>query len=310
MSLRSISTFVVFSVSLVFSQFSYQVSGGYYDQAGNTDYKYYNAGFSVTSYGDIVLGGLTVKDSEFLLSVDKNFSTYAGEDYEDDQNILFLFDLWANGKFSPFIIAEKSFDTFRGIKDRSNFGIGAKYRVIGDMLSVSAAFLSESEEVIGKNRVYEYADYGDSLGLYTFSDHPSIKPSQYSRISIRPKLKLPIGENFYFQSEYFYKPAGDDVLTDWKNKFTIKTAAEWLSIDISYNLKEDSRPAPKYFMKYSDQFAHTATFENPGSKVKPENRPVIDRTPAQSKEDGFGEYYVTNYKKADTTLRVGFSISF
>ena len=63
-------------------------------------------------------------------------------------------------------------------------------------------------------------------------------------------------------------------------------------------------------MKYSDQFAHTATFENPGSKVKPENRPVIDRTPAQSKEDGFGEYYVTNYKKADTTLRVGFSISF
>ncbi|MEE3303193.1 MAG: hypothetical protein VX177_05450, partial [Candidatus Neomarinimicrobiota bacterium] len=169
MSLRSISTFVVFSVSLVFSQFSYQVSGGYYDQAGNTDYKYYNAGFSVTSYGDIVLGGLTVKDSEFLLSVDKNFSTYAGEDYEDDQNILFLFDLWANGKFSPFIIAEKSYDTYLGIKDRSNFGIGAKYRVIGDMLSVSAAFLSESEEVIGKNRVYEYVDYGDSLGLYNFS---------------------------------------------------------------------------------------------------------------------------------------------
>ena len=307
--LMRLSSFL-FLFSCVFSQFSYQLSGGYYDQAGNTDYKYYNGGFSMTAYGDFSLGGIKVKDSELLLSVEKNFSTYSGEDYEDDQNILFLFDLWANGKFSPFIIAEKSYDTYRGIKDRSNFGLGAKYRLIGDVLSVSAAFLTENEEVIGKNRVYEYVDYGDSLGLYTLSNHPNIKPSTYSRISIRPKLKLPLGENFYFQSEYFYKPAGDDVLTDWKNKFVIKTAEEWLNIEIKYNLKSDSQPAPKYFMKYYEGFDRTATFENPGSKVKPENRPVIDRTPAQSEADGFGKYYVTNYKKLDTTLNFGISISF
>ena len=155
MYLRSFSIFILLSISLVFGQFKYQVSGGYYDQAGITDYKYYNAGFSATAYGDFALGGLKVKDSEFFLSVDRNFSTYSGEDYEDDQNILFLFDLWANGRFSPFVIAEKSFDTYRGIKDRSNFGVGAKYRVIGDILSVSAAFLSESEEVLGKGRVLE-----------------------------------------------------------------------------------------------------------------------------------------------------------
>jgi hypothetical protein len=307
--LMRLSSFL-FLFSSVFSQFNYQLSGGYYDQAGNTDYKYYNGGFSMTAYGDFSLGGIKVKDSELLLSVEKNFSTYSGEDYEDDQNILFLFDLWANGKFSPFIIAEKSYDTYRGIKDRSNFGLGAKYRLIGDVLSVSAAFLTENEEVIGKNRVYEYVDYGDSLGLYTLSNHPNIKPSTYSRISIRPKLKLPLGENFYFQSEYFYKPAGDDVLTDWKNKFVIKTAEEWLNIEIKYNLKSDSQPAPKYFMKYYEGFDRTATFENPGSKVKPENRPVIDRTPAQSEADGFGNYYVTNYKKLDTTLNFGISISF
>ena len=117
-------------------------------------------------------------------------------------------------------------------------------------------------------------------------------------------------ENFYFQSEYFYKPAGDDVLTDFKNKFVIKTAEEWLNIEIKYNLKMDSRPAPKYFMKYYDGFARTASFENPGSKVKPENRPVIDRSPEQSKSDGFGEYYITNYKKDDATLNIGFSITF
>ncbi|MEC7853992.1 MAG: hypothetical protein VX924_01360, partial [Candidatus Neomarinimicrobiota bacterium] len=137
-------TTFLFSISCALSQFNYKLSGGYYDQAGNTDYKYYNGGFSVTAYGDFSVGGIMVKDSELLLSLDKNFSTYSGQDYEDDQNILFLFDLWANGKFSPFVIAEKSYDTYRGIKDRTNFGLGAKYRVFGDILSVSAAFLSES----------------------------------------------------------------------------------------------------------------------------------------------------------------------
>jgi hypothetical protein len=298
-------------LSFVHGQLKYQVSGGYYDQAGNTDYKYYNAGFSATAYGDFALGGLKVKDSEFFLSVDKNFSTYAGEDYEDDQNILFLFDLWANGRFSPFIIAEKSFDTYRGIKDRSNFGIGAKYRLIGDVLSVSAAFLSESEEVIGKNRVYEYVDYGDSLGLYTLSDHPNIQPSTYSRISIRPKLKLPLGDNFYFQSEYFYKPAGDDVLTDFKNKFVIKTAEEWLNIVIKYNIKNDAQPAPKVFMQYDPKYyteGQKITFANPGKGRA--SLPSIDRDLAQSEKDGYGQYYINNYKAADTRISIGVSITF
>jgi hypothetical protein len=175
------------------------------------------------------------------------------------------------------------------------------------MLSVSAAFLSESEEVLGKGRVYEYADYGDSLGLYTISDHPGIKPSSYSRISIRPKLKLPIGENFYFQSEYYYKPAGDDVLTDWKNKFVIKTAEEWLNIEISYNFKSDTQPAPKYFMKYYENpnWDRIASFESPGKGTV-----TYSQNPEYSKEAGYGDYYLTEYKKDDTTLRVGFSISF
>jgi hypothetical protein len=119
-----------------------------------------------------------------------------------------------------------------------------------------------------------------------------------------------MGENFYFESEYYYKPAGTDVLTDWRNKFVIKTAAEWLNIEIRYNYKNDSEPAPKIFMKYYDGFGRVASFENPGSKVLPANRPVIDRTPEQSKKDGFGDYYITNYKKNDTTLRVGIRITF
>ena len=70
--LMRLSSFL-FLFSCVFSQFNYQLSGGYYDQAGNTDYKYYNGGFSMTAYGDFSLGGIKVKDSELLLSVEKNF---------------------------------------------------------------------------------------------------------------------------------------------------------------------------------------------------------------------------------------------
>ena len=146
-------TTFLFSISCALSQFNYKLSGGYYDQAGNTDYKYYNGGFSVTAYGDFSVGGIMVKDSELLLSVDKNFSTYSGQDYEDDQNILFLFDLWANGKFSPFVIAEKSYDTYRGIKDRTNFGLGAKYRVLVTYSPLAQHFFQKA------NKYWEITGY-------------------------------------------------------------------------------------------------------------------------------------------------------
>lgn len=310
MFLRFLITTIFFSCTL-FAQFKYEVSGGYYDRSGNTDYKYYNFGFSMTSYGDISLGNTVLKDSEFLLSLEKNTSTWKGSDYEDDQSILLKFDLWANGTFSPFVIAETTFDKLKGIEDRSNYGLGAKWRIFGDIFSVSAAFLSESEKVMGKNKVYEYAVLGDSLVITKYSDHPNLKPDSYQRISVRPKLKLPVGENFYFESEYYYKPAGNDVLTDWRNKFVIKTAAEWLNIEIRYNIKNDSQPAPKIFMKYDDRYSdRTWTFENPGSYKNESNRPIYNTTPEVSAKNGFGEYYITNYKKNDTTLRVGINITF
>jgi hypothetical protein len=263
----------------------------------------------LTSYGDINFGSTALKDSEFLLAFDKNNATWAGiENYYNDQSIILKFDLWANGNFSPFIIAESSFDDALGIKSRSNYGIGAKYRVFGDILSVSAAFLQEEEEIIGKNSISLFADYGDSLGVTAYQDKDIPKIS-YSRLSIRPKIKLPLGENFYYQSEYYYKPAGDDVLTDWRNTFTIKTAEEWLSIVIKYNIKADSNPAPKVFMDYDPKYftaGQSITFQNPGKGVIPK----IDRDLTQSVADKYGKYYINNYKSEDTRLTIGINITF
>ena len=296
--------------SILSSQFENDLSGGYSGRGGNTDFQYWNISYSLTSFGDISLGGAVLKDSEFLFAFEKNNATWAGiKNYYNDQQITLKFDLWANGTISPFLIAESSFDDALGIKSRSNFGLGAKWRVLGDMLSVSAAFLSEEEEIVGKNSIYLFADYGDSLGVTAYKDNNDLKPSIYSRISIRPKLKLPMGENFYYESEYYYKPAGDDVLTDWRNSFTIKTAEEWLNIVIKYNVKNDAQPAPKIFMQYDPKYyveGQKITFQNPGKGIPP----TIDRDLAQSEKDGFGKYYINNYKAADTRVTIGISITF
>jgi len=296
--------------SILSSQFENDLSGGYSGRGGNTDFQYWNISYSLTSFGDISLGGAVLKDSEFLFAFEKNNATWAGiKNYYNDQQITLKFDLWANGTISPFLIAESSFDDALGIKNRSNFGLGAKWRVLGDMLSVSAAFLSEEEEIVGKNSIYLFADYGDSLGVTAYKDNNDLKPSKYSRISIRPKLKLPMGENFYYQSEYYYKPAGDDVLTDWRNTFTIKTAEEWLNIVIKYNIKNDAQPAPKIFMQYDPTYyveGQKITFQNPGKGTPP----VIDRDLAQSEKDGYGKYFINDYKASDTRLTIGISVTF
>ncbi|MDP6629106.1 MAG: hypothetical protein QF418_05615, partial [Candidatus Marinimicrobia bacterium] len=173
---------------------------------------------------------------------------------------------------------------------------------------ISAAFLSESEETAGKNAIQLYADFGDSLGVTAYKNNTDLKPTSYSRVSIRPKLKLPLGKNFYYESEYYYKPAGDDVLTNWKNSFSIKTAAEWLNIEIKYNIKTDSRPAPQIFMAYDPRYytpGQNITFTNPGKGTV-----SFDRDMEQSKADGFGEYYIKDYKANDNTITIGINITF
>ncbi len=292
------------------TSFKHNASASLYGRGGNSDYEYYNLGWKTVANGDIPLGGMMLKDSEFLFAFDKNVSNWQGASYEDDQNMILKFDLWANGTISPFMMFETSFDKLQGIKSRTNYGIGAKWRVFGDMFSVSAAFLQESEEIVSKSSVYVYTYWsgGDSLYVSEIKDNNALKPKKFSRLSIRPKLKLPIGENFYYVSQYYYKPAGDDVLTHWINDFTIKTKAEWLDIIISYNVKNDNIPAPKFFRLYdpADTKPDNVTFANNG---KGQSIP-FDSDPTQSAKDGYGDYYIQNYKNSDTTLSIGFFITF
>ena len=76
--LMRLSSFL-FLFSCVFSQFNYQLSGGYYDQAGNTDYKYYNGGFSMTAYGDFSLAVLRLRIPSCFYLLKKTFPHTPGK---------------------------------------------------------------------------------------------------------------------------------------------------------------------------------------------------------------------------------------
>ena len=58
---------------------------------------------------------------------------------------------------------------------------------------------------------------------------------------------------------------------------------------------------PKYYTE-----GQSITFQNPGKGVVP----TIDRDLAQSVKDGYGNYYINNYKSEDTRLTIGINITF
>ena len=106
---------------------SFKLSGSYYGRRGNLDYHYLNGSFSLSKYGHVQLGGLSLPDTEFLFAADRAKSTYDDEPYEDDGGAILLVDLFANQKFSPFIFAEWEFDSLYALDSRINFGAGGKY---------------------------------------------------------------------------------------------------------------------------------------------------------------------------------------
>ena len=80
---------------------------------------------------------------------------------------------------------------------------------------------------------------------------------------------------------------------------------------MKYNVKNDSRPAPKVFGTYDLKYyteGQSITFENPGNAK--DLLSFFDRNPEQSKEDGFGNYYLKDYESDDTTISIGINISF
>lgn len=198
-----------------------KLSGSYYGRRGNLDYHYYKGSFSLSKYGHIQLGGLSLPDTEILFAADRAKSTYEKEPYEDNGSAILKVDLFENQTFSPFIFAELEFDSLYALDKRANIGLGGKYR-FGPYFSISYAALFEEEE---------YSNVDTSATLY--------------RHSFRPKYKRYFEKlGLFIDWQIFYKPRFDDASKYLLKNiivFSFQTFHDALTLDINYEYDYNSR---------------------------------------------------------------------
>ena len=214
---------------------------------GNTTAEILYYGLSFGLFGDY--GPL--KDTEFSLNYIRNDAVVSGEQWEDDQNLVLKFDLWANQKYSPFLFLQNEKDAIVGLNNRLNYGMGGKVNLLFGT-SISYALLAESEnytiyestiESIDSVESEYYYDIWDYDTTYGYSEADSIR--DFARHSIRPKIKLKLLDgNVVFDYRFYYKPNVedfDDYLLQNELKVNIATFYEALSIYLTYSDSYNSR---------------------------------------------------------------------
>jgi len=234
------------------------VDVSYSQDKGNTDFLSLYYGLDYTLIGDA--GPLT--DTEFLFSFNRSDDQLDKEPFTDDQYLTLKFDVWANGKYSPFLFFQSSFDKTIGLEDRLNYGLGGKVGLMKGF-SISYAFLYESETyeeysymaytdsiAIDTNEYYwdvSYFENGDSV-YYSYEDSAlAIQggKTEFFRHSIRPKFKVKLfDDNVVFDYRFYYKPKIDDFgdyLLEHELKISIATFYEALNIDLNYTNKYNTR---------------------------------------------------------------------
>jgi len=280
---------IMFSIAIA-EPMSFKLSGSYYGRRGNLDYHYLNGSFSLSKYGHVQLGGLSLPDTEFLFAADRAKSTYDDEPYEDDGGAILLVDLFANQKFSPFIFAEWEFDSLYALDSRTNIGAGGKYR-FGPYFSVSYAALYEQEK---------YTDDATATILY--------------RHSFRPKYKRNFESlGLFIDWQIFYKPKFDDSNEYLLNNVVIlsfQTFHEALTLDISYNYKFNSRYKLENVIKsyeYSIDDSLGYYFVDDYLYFYDTDEIPFDYT---TDSDGYVMIPSEYYKPKDYTVSIGLSFSF
>ena len=229
---------------------------------GNTkaEMLYYGLRFSI--FGDYG----PFKDAEFALSYLVNDAVVNEEVWEDDENLVLKFDLWANQRFSPFLFLQNQKDAIVGLNNRFNYGIGGKVNLIYGS-SISYALLDEKENYTIYKREIGSIDTVESEYYYyeydydtTFVDVKEDSIRDFARHSIRPRLKLSFFEgNILFDYRFYYKPKIDDFedyLLENELKINISTFYEALSI----------------YIEYKDSF--NSRYDKPNARFKPKDSEV------------------------------------
>jgi len=287
--MKRLFTYMCFMSIILAEPMALKLSGSYYGRRGNLDYHYYKGAFSLSKYGHIQLGGLSMPDTEFLFATNRAKSTYEGQPYEDDGGAILKVDLFANQKFSPFIFAELEFDSLYALDKRANIGLGGKYRA-GPHFSISYAALFEEEE---------YSNVDTSATLY--------------RHSFRPKYKRYFEEiGLFIDWQIFYKPRFDDASKYLLKNiivFSFQTFHDALTLDINYEYDYNSRydlenVVRSYQYAYDDSIGYYTAID-----YEYYYGDAIDFV-YTTDDDGYIMVPNEYYKPEDYTVSIGLTFSF
>ena len=203
------------------SEWSNSATFSFANKAGNTNINSFTGNVTSSNKGDFTLFGKLLTDSEFSFTVDHARSTQNDtSQLEHNGAISLVFDYHANKNFSPFVFTGWEYDSLAGVDNRTNLGMGAKYRFT-NYSSISAALLIESQTYTG-----------DSAELL-------------SRISVRPKYKRSFDNGSIFDWIIFYQPSTSDwydYLIKSELNTSLQTSVQWLAFTCTAVYDYNSRP--------------------------------------------------------------------
>ena len=203
------------------SEWSNSATFSFANKAGNTNINSFTGNVTSSNKGDFTLFGKLLTDSEFSFTVNHARSTRNDtSQLEHNGAITLIFDYHANKIFSPFVFTGWEYDSLAGVDNRTNLGMGAKYRFT-NYSSISAALLIESQTYTG-----------DSAELL-------------SRISVRPKYKRSFDNGGIFDWIIFYQPSTSDwydYLIKSELNTSLQTSVQWLAFTCTAVYDYNSRP--------------------------------------------------------------------
>ena len=203
------------------SEWSISATFSFANKAGNTNINSFTGNVTSSNKGDFTLFGKLLTDSEFSFTVNHARSTQNDtSQLEHNGAISIVFDYHANKIFSPFVFTGWEYDSLAGVDNRTNLGMGAKYRFT-KYSSISAALLIESQTYTG-----------DSAELL-------------SRISVRPKYKRSFDNGGIFDWIIFYQPSTSDwydYLIKSELNTSLQTSVQWLAFTCTAVYDYNSRP--------------------------------------------------------------------
>ena len=203
------------------SEWSNSATFSFANKAGNTNINSFTGNVTSSNKGDFTLFGKLLTDSEFSFTVNHARSTQNDtSQLEHNGGIALIFDYHANKIFSPFVFTGWEYDSLAGVDNRTNLGMGAKYRFT-NYSSISAALLIESQTYTG-----------DSAELL-------------SRIAVRPKYKRSFDNGSIFDWIIFYQPSTSDwydYLIKSELNTSLQTSIQWLAFTCTALYDYNSTP--------------------------------------------------------------------